>query len=188
MEKGYPSNKNYNLFHNINNFSFRGANIRTMMDDLVERVHYDPSLKKSYLAIFIGTNGYEHNNPDDYLNFIEDLIEACHGIVRLGFSKENLLIMSPLPRGEGKQKRNKQVGLLRTLHYRLKKHKFPVLNTFNKLPKGLRDDPSYLYGIEDQKKKKYVHYSTEVRKLYHHALGDYLPNFLTDEQKGGQIY
>ena len=158
------------------------------MNDLMEKVYYDPSLKESYLAIFIGTNGYQHNNPEDYMKFIEDLIEATQSLVKLGFSKENHLIMSPLPRGEGKQNRNKQVGLLRTLHYRLKKHRFPVMNTFSKLPRQLREDPTYLYGHDDQKRGKYVHYSSAVRKLYHEALGDYLPNFLTDDQKGGRIY
>ena len=115
------------------------------------------------------------------MKFIKNLIEA------LGFSKENLLIMSPLPRGEGKQNRNKQVELLRTLHYRLKKHKFPVMNTFSKLPRQLRDDPAYLYGYDDQKRDKYMHYSSDVRKQYYEALGDYLPNFLTNDQKGGHI-
>ena len=140
--------------YRVLNEAKRGCTVGIMFRQIRNYIDADKQILHSKIILFIGVNGYESNDINAYQ---KDLLEGVREIASHGIKRRNIIVMSALPRGKDLKERNTQMQLLRRLHIKLKKGHFRHLNSYQTLPPKLREDPSYLFGFNDQRDRKFIH-------------------------------
>ena len=119
------------------------------------------------IILFVNANGYALT---DYEQFVTDYISAIRQMIAKGYSASQIILLTPLIRGDNHSHHFNQLMQINRLKRALDQLHITHYDTYQHLPISLRDT-SQLFGRRSIRQRSFIHYSSQCRELIHDLVG-----------------
>ena len=119
------------------------------------------------IILFVNSNGYALT---DYSTFVTDYISAIRQILAKGYSASQIILLTPLIRGDNIRHHFDQLMQINRLKLALDQLHITHYDTYHHLPVSLRDT-SKLFGRRSIRQRSFIHYSSGCRNSIHDLVG-----------------